>query len=62
MTHKPTKAEERRREEEFFEECLREHGQLAGEECTELPPGATHQITTNEKGECQVTRKRYSAF
>ena len=62
MTHKPTKSEERQREEEFFEECLREHGQLADEECAELPPGATHQITTNEKGECEVTRKRFSAF
>jgi hypothetical protein len=62
MTHKPTESEERRREEGFFEECLREQGQLAAEECAELPPGATHQITTNEKGECEVTRKRFSAF
>ena len=62
MTHKPTKTEERQRDEVFFEECLREHGQLADEECTELPPGATHQITTNEQGEREVTRKRYSAF
>lgn len=62
MTHKPTAAEERRREEDFFVECLREHGQLADEECGELPSGATHQITTDDKGECQVTRKRFSAF
>jgi hypothetical protein len=62
VTHKPTAAEERQREEELFEECLREHGQLADEECGELPPGATHQITTDDKGERQVTRKRYSAF
>ncbi len=62
MTHKPAETEERQREEEFFEECLREHGQLADEECTVLPPGATHQIATNEKGEREVTRKRYSAF
>lgn len=62
MTHKPTKDDERQREEELFEECLREHGQLADEECTELPPGVTHQITTDDKGERQVTRKRYSAF
>lgn len=62
MTHKHRNPEELRDEEEFFEECLREHGQLADEECTELPAGATHQITTNEKGEQKVTRKRYSAF
>lgn len=62
MAHKPAKTEEREREEDLFEECLREHGQLADEECTELPPGATHQITRDENGECHVTRKRYSAF
>lgn len=62
MTRKPAKPEEPQTEEEFFEECLREHGQLADEECTELPAGATHQVTTNEHGEKTVIRKRFSAF
>lgn len=62
MPHDKPNPEELCKEEEFFEECLREHGQLADEECTELPAGATHQITTNEKGEQTVSRKRYSAF
>lgn len=72
MTTKPTKptrptgpaapCDHDHDEEEFFEECLRRHGQLADEGCTELPPGATHQITRDAKGERKVTRKRYSAF
>lgn len=66
MSTKPTKpcdhGHDRDEEEEFFEECLREHGQLADEECTELPPGATHQVTTDATGERKITRKRFSAF
>jgi len=49
-------------EEELFEESLREHGQLADEDAEELPPGATHQVQTNDKGERKVSRKRFSAI
>lgn len=63
MTNNPTRpGSARHREEDLFEECLREHGQLASQGCAELPPGATHQVTVNEKGERRVTRKRCSAF
>jgi hypothetical protein len=62
MAHKPTETGERQGEEEFFEQCLREHGQLADEECSELPAGATHQVTTDDTGERHVVRKRFSAF
>ncbi len=63
LTAKPIKPEsDDHDEEKFFEECLREHGQLADEEGAELPPGATHQMTTDANGERKVTRKRFSAF
>ncbi|MHC9297124.1 hypothetical protein ACRCUN_32075 [Mycobacterium sp. LTG2003] len=51
-----------RSEEELFEESLRRHGQLANSESEELPPGATHEETTDESGERKVRRKRMSAF
>jgi hypothetical protein len=51
-----------RDEEELFEASLREHGQLAEEDAEELPPGATHQVETNDKGERKVQRKRFSAI
>ncbi|KWX20134.1 hypothetical protein AFM11_31805 [Mycolicibacterium wolinskyi] len=51
-----------RSEKELFEESLREHGQLAHAESEELPPGATHEETTDETGERTVRRKRMSAF
>jgi hypothetical protein len=60
LTTKRNRAE--RDEEELFEESLREHGQLAGEDAEELPQGATHQVVTNDKGERTVQRKRFSAI
>jgi hypothetical protein len=51
-----------RDEEELFEESLRENGQLAEEDSEELPPGATHKVETNDKGERKVQRKRFSAL
>lgn len=60
LTTKPDHPE--RGEDELFEESLREHGQLAQSESGELPPGATHEVTTDETGERKVRRKRMSAF
>jgi hypothetical protein len=51
-----------RGEEELFEESLSEHGQLAEEDAEELPPGATHQVKTDDNGERKVVRKRFSAI
>jgi hypothetical protein len=48
-------------EEQLFEQSLCEHGQLASENCDELPAGATHQVQTNGNGERKIVRKRFSA-
>jgi hypothetical protein len=48
-------------EEQLFEKSLREQGQLANEDCDELPAGSTHQVQTNDKGEPTIERKRFSA-
>ena len=48
-------------EEQLFEESLREHGQLAEGDSEELPPGATHQVQTDEDGRKVIRRKRFSA-
>jgi hypothetical protein len=52
----------KRDEEKLFEDSLNEHGQLAEEDCEELPPGTTHQVETNDKGERKIQRKRFSAI
>ena len=48
-------------EREIFERSLREHGQLAEADAEELPPGATHRVETDEKGEPTIVRERFSA-
>jgi hypothetical protein len=48
-------------ERDIFERSLREHGQLAEADAEELPPGATHQVVTDEEGERTIDRKRFSA-
>jgi hypothetical protein len=50
------------REAETFDRSLREHGQaaMAGEGA--LPPGVTHTIEEDERGEQVLRRKRFSAI
>lgn len=60
MTSKPKRSDAV--EKQAFEESLHEHGQLAEEDCDPLPPGTTHQVETDDHGERQVRRKRFSAF
>ena len=60
MTARRKSAE--RDEQEAFEESLTAHGQLADEDAEELPPGATHQVETNAKGERKIVRRRFSAI
>lgn len=50
------------RDEELFEESLKEHGQLADEDAAELPSGATHRVVTGDDGKPEIRRERYSAF
>jgi hypothetical protein len=50
------------REKRGFERSLREHGQLAEQGVEELPPGATHQVETDDEGREVLRRKRFSAF
>lgn len=45
-----------------FEKSVREHGQLADGDAEEMPPGTTHQVVANERGERKVVRRRFSAI
>ncbi len=49
------------RETTHFVETLEANRQLAREPGP-LPPGATHQVETDESGATRVVRKRYSAL
>lgn len=45
-----------------FHRSLREHGQLAPSEEGPLPPGATHRVERDDRGEPVVRRGRFSAL
>ncbi len=59
--HAPDATPADRREAAHFVETLEANRQLAHEPGP-LPPGATHQVETDESGAKRVVRKRFSAL
>ena len=47
---------------EAFEAGLRARGEAARAVDGKLPPGATHEIVTDEDGTERLVRRRFSAF